>query len=100
MAEGEIPEGMEVDHRNGNQADNRLVNLRLATRSQNARNGRLRKNATGFRGVYATGNGKFQAMASLSGKVKALGTFDTAEEAYRTYLKAIRDDEFRTENSR
>lgn len=100
IANGEIPRGMEIDHKNGNPSDNSISNLRIATRSQNARNGRMRKNATGFRGVYITGNGKFQAMASLNGKLKALGTFETAEAAHEAYLKAIRSDEFRTENSR
>ena len=32
---GEITEGMDVDHRNGNKQDNRLSNLQLLTRKQN-----------------------------------------------------------------
>lgn len=32
---GPIPDGMEVNHRNGIKADNRLANLELATRAQN-----------------------------------------------------------------
>lgn len=35
---GEIPEGMEIDHINTNRADNRLENLRLVTISENRRN--------------------------------------------------------------
>jgi HNH endonuclease len=37
-ANGHIPGGYEIDHVNRNPADNRLVNLRLATPSQNGRN--------------------------------------------------------------
>ena len=37
---GEIPEGMEVDHKDRNRANNYLGNLRLLTHSQNIRNNR------------------------------------------------------------
>lgn len=35
---GEIPEGMEIDHINTNRSDNRLENLRLVSSSENKRN--------------------------------------------------------------
>src|SRR5712671_2076486 len=40
----------EVDHVNGDPADNRIANLRQCSRRENARNMRVR-NATGFKGV-------------------------------------------------
>ena len=35
---GEIPDGMEIDHINGNPSDNRLENLRLVTHEDNCNN--------------------------------------------------------------
>lgn len=35
---GEIPDGMEIDHINTNRCDNRLCNLQLCTRKENANN--------------------------------------------------------------
>lgn len=50
---GEIPDGMQIDHINGDGLDNSLKNLRLVTNSQNKRNQRrLSTNTSGRTGVY------------------------------------------------
>tara|TARA_R110002020_G_scaffold7395_1_gene31115 strand:- start:63 stop:671 length:609 start_codon:yes stop_codon:yes gene_type:complete len=47
------PEGMDIDHINGDTLDNRKENLRICTRSQNARHKKLRcDSASGFKGVW------------------------------------------------
>ena len=52
-ANGPIPDGMWIDHINGDPTDNRLENLRLATASQNNMNMRRRKdNKSGVKGLY------------------------------------------------
>jgi len=52
LCHGKHPTG-EVDHENGNRSDNREVNLRHATSSQNNQNRRLStRNKTGIKGVF------------------------------------------------
>ena len=49
---GPIPEGMQIDHINGVRDDNRITNLRLVTKGQNAMNRRSQNNSkSGFSGV-------------------------------------------------
>lgn len=83
---GEWPEN-EVDHINGDSTDNRWVNLRAATRSQNAIN-RHFSNSTGYRGVRQLPNGMYRARIKIPSKRVELGTFATAEEAYEAYKRA------------
>lgn len=82
------PDGLLVDHVNGNTLDNRRENLRLATARQNTVNSYRAPSSSGFRGVKtpAPGAGRgFRAMMSVSGKMVTLGRADTAEAAARIY---------------
>ena len=88
---GELPKGW-IDHINGDRADNRISNLRLASPEQNGRNSRkLCKSSTEFKGVSANGN-RFRARCSLNGAQVHIGSFPTAEEANEAVRK------FREEN--
>lgn len=79
------PEGLEVDHINGDKMDNRKSNLRISTRSQNARNRpRYKSNKSGYKGVYER-NGKYQSQIRNNGKLIQLGTFDNRHDAARMY---------------
>jgi hypothetical protein len=68
------------DHINGNRLDNRRSNLRIVDASGSSQNvsGRGR---SGFRGVYPTRQGRWQAKVKFKGKYYCLGSFDTEEEA-------------------
>lgn len=70
-----------IDHINGNRFDNRIENLRPATRSQNASNvGLKRTNTSGVKGLsWAAKYGKWYACIKLNGKNKNLGYFETKE---------------------
>lgn len=78
-----------VDHINGNPSDNRIVNLRLATRAENGHNrGKARNNTSGFKGVSRHVQGHWQAIITVRGKAKFLGSFATREAASTAYQKA------------
>ncbi|MCO1396395.1 HNH endonuclease signature motif containing protein [Burkholderia cenocepacia] len=83
-AYGEIPNGKEIDHINGVRSDNRLLNLRVATRAQNSQN---RESA----GVYFDRQrNRWRAFIWLNGKNKVIGSFPTRELAREAYLSAKR----------
>ena len=75
----------QMDHINGNKADDRMSNLRPATVHQQAanRHGANKDNVTGIRGVYLTRYGKYQVRAKKDGKNFAGGSFATLEDAER-----------------
>ena len=85
---GENPE-QEIDHINGNREDNRIENLRLATKSQNRMNMKARGNWP--KGVYLNKRGKFQSQIKIEGKNTYLGIFDNPEEAHQAYVKKAKE---------
>jgi hypothetical protein len=88
---GEIPPGMTIDHINGDKADNRICNLRLATDYQNSYyRPRKSTNTSGLKGVYQRENGKYRATITIEKQKINLGTFETKEEAYAAYCEAAR----------
>lgn len=83
------PDGVEVDHRNGNGLDNRRKNLRLCTRSQNMAN-TPNKTRGLYRGVRKNTNGyRWTAKIGISGRQIVLGSaFETPELAAAAYNAA------------
>jgi hypothetical protein len=79
---------MLIDHINGDKSDNRIDNLRLSTKSQNAVNSGMRKNnTTGFKGVSLDKRrGKYVAEITKDNKKIHLGMFDTPKEASNAYI--------------
>lgn len=72
----------EIDHINGDRADNRIENLRSVTRSQNQYNKRPQRNSSGYRGVtWHKKTGKWLVRVGLNNKNKSLGYYDDLELA-------------------
>lgn len=81
----------EIDHINGDRTDNRICNLRAATRAENSRNQSMHSdNKSGFKGVRRCSR-KFRAEIMHKGKKLHLGYFVTAQEAHEAYCKAARE---------
>jgi hypothetical protein len=79
----------ELDHRNGNRADNRIENLREATMIEQRHNIKPRTTHGVGRGVSLPPRHKrFQAAITANYQRYYLGSFPTAEEARAAYLEA------------
>ena len=99
-----IPNEMFIDHINRERDDNRIENLRLVTRYQNAVNSKLSTNNTsGIKGItkrviriFKDGNiiNRTYWRATFSGKILYNGAH--LAKAYRARLKAIRGCEYAT----
>lgn len=77
--------GKEVDHKNHIRLDNRKANLRVCTRSQNAKNQVLQKNtASRYKGVRRRCN-RWQARIMNNRKSFYLGSYKTENEAAKAY---------------
>ena len=76
------PDG-EIDHINHNKKDNRIFNLRLINRSNNAKNLSMsKKNKSGVTGVFKhTQTGIWQAQIRVNKKSIHLGSFNKIEDA-------------------
>lgn len=79
---GKIPEGMVIDHINRNKSDNRLENLRLVDPRTNVLNAIIKQKPC----IYKRNNSnKYQLRFSMFGKRKAIGEFNSYEEAEAKY---------------
>jgi hypothetical protein len=86
---GEMPK-LHLDHINGNKSDNRICNLREATRVENLRNtSKNIKNTSGAKNVYLhKPTDKWQVRIALNGKSKHFGLFDDFELADLVAIEA------------
>lgn len=78
-----IEANQEIDHINGNPADNRLSNLRVVTHGENMRNTKFYiNNTSGVKGVYWNKRERrWKAAISINDKTIHLGTFIRKEDA-------------------
>jgi hypothetical protein len=82
----------EIDHIDGDRTNNRINNLRPATRTQNMANSKRPKSSSRSpRGVYwVKANKNWKAVISINNRSVHLGTFLTPEEAQAAYAAAAK----------
>jgi hypothetical protein len=79
----------DIDHINGIRDDNRIANLREATRRENLQNTRRRRTNKWGKGVTHVSRQSWQARIRVGSARLHLGPFDTPdEEAHRAYCEA------------
>lgn len=89
------PDGMVVDHINGNKLDNRRSNLRVCTNAENLRNRKIHKNnSCGLKGVYLAAESQsdtpWRATIRVDGVKYHLGYHATKEIAKQAYDRAAK----------
>lgn len=92
LRNGEIPDGMEIDHRDQNKLNNADGNLRLASHMQNMQNKSLRlDNTSGEPGVtWDKHFNRWRVRVSCAGKSHYGGLFVGFEDAVRR-VRELRD---------
>ena len=83
------PDG-EIDHINHDKTDNRIENLRVVERTQNAMNlSKSKRNVSGVTGVFKhSQTGKWQAQIRVGRKSIHLGSFESFDNAVTARRKA------------
>jgi len=81
-----------VDHIDMDKGNNRIENLREATKSQNMSNrGKQRNNTSGHKGVHFCNTyQKYKAQICVSGIRKSLGYYEDIEKAVKAYERAAK----------
>lgn len=87
LVHGVVPPD-EIDHKNKIRSDNRIANLRLATKSQNLGNAKIFKtNRHGHKGAtIEKKTGRWKAQIQVNGKHMNIGTFATPRQAHDAYF--------------
>lgn len=92
----DCPDGLVVDHINGNKRDNRRENLRVGTQSLNNRNRDGRAGSSSqYKGVRRThpsvgmASRPWVAQINVGGRNRHLGYFATEKDAARAYDRAV-----------
>jgi hypothetical protein len=105
MVHGKWPE-KEIDHINGNRADNRIENLRLVSAKENRKNAQIyNSNTSGVTGVHkiirnGNWNGCWRAVINIDGKQVFIGNFANKKDAIFARKQAERKYGFHPNHGR
>lgn len=92
---------LELDHINGDVADNRIENLREVSHKENGRNQKKPcNNTSGYCGVSLYRDGRWRAYISVDGSFKHLGYFLDKKEAHQAVLTAQAENNYHPNHER
>ena len=80
-----IPEGLCIDHINGDKIDNRIENLRILPQRENLQNLEVHRNGKLLGASYYKRKKKYQSQIKINNKNVHLGFFKTEIEANKAY---------------
>ena len=86
----DIPEGMQIDHKNGNKLCSTMSNMRLVTNRQNDQNKKIHREGKLVGCYFNKSTGKYQAQIRIGDKVIYLGLYKTEQEAHEAYKIACK----------
>lgn len=89
---GDIPEKHDIDHIDNNRSNNKISNLRPATRWQNLANSNHSSGKSKHRGVWFHKlTGTWQSIIRVNGVAHSVGYFHSEQEAATAYLEKSRE---------
>ena len=86
----DIPQGMEIDHINGNEIDNRIENLRIVTRRENQQNRKKHRAGRLVGASYRKGHNDWQSQIVIDKNCISIGYYKTEQEAHEAYKIACK----------
>ena len=81
----DIPQGMEIDHINGNKIDNRIENLRLVTKRENSQNSEIHRKGRLVGATYYKRYGNWRSQIKIDENNIGIGYYKTEQEAHEAY---------------
>ncbi len=81
-------QGMVIDHKNGDSLDNQRLNLEIKNQRKNSQNRKEHRKGHLLGSSWNKRDKIWSAKIQINGKMKHLGSFNTAEKAHEAYLEA------------
>ena len=86
----DIPQGMEIDHINGNKLDNRIENLRVVSHRINTQNKKVHRDGNLVGSGFDKRDKRYRPKIQINSKDIYLGCFNTEQEAHKAYKIACK----------